>query len=118
VIFQNASLENPEDPPFLNRGYYSSTDAEKLSDGNLFFQSGLDTPTTTGSLVRQTYNPRTNECTFYYFDSSNNRWLISTQPFTPVQGGWDGNLATILNGRDQGVGRVFEWVPFQRRILF
>lgn len=115
VIFQDYSTENPDDPVNLNRQFYSSQDVEKGSAVVNLYNSGLDTQTTTGSFVRKEFNSRTGEWSFYYFDSSNNRWIVSKQAHIPSAGGWDGNLSGIKMGRNS---KVFEWNFGQRRVLF
>ena len=117
VIFQDTTLENPEDPPNINRQFFTLEDSEKIRDGSSYFNSGLDAPPVMGSFLRSHYNPRDNTMTYYYFDSHANRWIISKTPYTPT-GTFDGNLAQIKFSRNKGAGVVFEWIPFQRRVLF
>ncbi len=116
VIFQDASTENPEDPPHINRMQFSMEDPEKTRDGNHFFTAGLDSPPVSGSFVRSHYNPRTNSITYYYRDSWTNKWIISTQPYVPSVDA--GNLAGMVLSKQPGAGFVFEWIPFARRVLF
>lgn len=117
VIFQDFSLENPDDPPQINRQFFSLEDSNKVRDGNNYFNSGLDSPPVTGAFLRSHYNPRTNEITYYYLDAIANRWIISKTPYQPT-GSWDGNLSQIKFAKG-GVGSryVFEWIPFQSRKL-
>lgn len=115
VIFQDASTENPNDPPIINRQHFTLENNERARDGNAYFNSGLDAPPVSGSFLRSHYNPRTNMYTYYYLDTWTNKWIISTQP--AASGGFDGNLSGIkLSGN--GAGMVFEWLPFTRRVLF
>lgn len=118
VIFQDYSKENPNDPPNINKQFFTAIDPQKAQDGVSFFNQGLDAPTTTGSFVRSSYNPRTNEMTYYYFDSQALKWIISKQPYTPGPNAWDGNMSQFLSSRHQGVGLVLEWIPGMRRVLF
>lgn len=115
VIFQDFSEENPNDPPQINRQFFSLEDSEKIRDGNNFFNSGLDSPPVTGSFLRSYFNPRDNTITYYYRDNIANKWIISKTPYQPT-GGWDGNLSQIKFGRDSN--HVYEWLPFARRVLF
>lgn len=118
VIFQDFTKEDPNDPPQINRQFFSLEDAERARDGNYFFNSSLDSPPVNGSFLRSHYNPRTNQITYYYLDTWTNRWIISTTPYQPT-GSFDGNLAQISFGRNgSGNGMVFEWLPFTRRVLF
>ena len=54
VIFQDASTENPEDPPYINRMSFSLENPEKARDGNYYFNSGLDAPPVNGTFLRIT----------------------------------------------------------------
>lgn len=116
VIFQNFADEDPDMPPQVNRQFFTLQNDSKVRDGNAYFSRAIDGPPPSGSLVRSHYNPRTNEITYYYFDSWNNRWIISTTPYVP-NGTWDGNISTKFMGHG-GSARVFEWIPFQRRAIF
>jgi hypothetical protein len=116
VIFQDSTKENPNDPPQINRMHFSLENNERARDGNAYFNTGLDAPPVSGTFLRSHYNPRTNMITYYYLDTWTNKWIISTQPFTP-NGSFDGNLTGIkISGT--GAGMVFEWLPFTRRVLF
>lgn len=118
VIFQDFSKEDPNDPPQINRQFFSLEDTERARDGNYYYNSGLDAPPVSGSFLRSHYNPRTNEITYYYLDTWTNRWIISTTPYMPT-GTFDGNLSQIVFGRNgSGNGMVFEWLEFTRRVLF
>lgn len=117
VIFQDASTENPNDPPHINRMHFSLENPERARDGNHLFTAGLDAPPVSGSFLRSHYNPRTNQITYYYLDTWTNKWIISTAPYNP-NGSWDGNLANMALSKQPGAGFVFEWLPFTRRVLF
>ena len=115
VIFQDASTENPNDPPHINRMHFTLENPETSRDGNAYYNSGLDAPPVSGSFLRSHYNPRTNNITYYYLDTWTNKWIISTAPYNP-NGPWDGNMSTVSFGN--GNSKVFEWIPFTRRVLF
>lgn len=117
VIFQDATTENPNDPPNINRMHFSLENPERARDGNNFFTAGLDAPPVSGSFLRSHYNPRTNMITYYYLDTWTNKWIISTAPYSP-NGSWDGNMSNIALSKRPGAGFVFEWLPFTRRVLF
>ncbi len=117
VIFQDASKENPNDPPHINRMHFSLENPEKTRDGNNFFTSGLDAPPVSGSFLRSHFNPRTNTITYYYLDTWTNKWIISTTPYNPSNFGAS-NLAAMATSNKPGAGFVFEWIPFARRVLF
>ncbi len=118
VIFQDFKKEDPNDPPQINRQFFTLENPERARDGNAFFNSGLDAPPVSGSFLRAHYNPRTQEITHYYLDTWTNKWIISTAPYQPT-GTFDGNLAQVaISNRSPGSKYVFEWLPFTRRVLF
>lgn len=118
VIFQDFSKENPNDPPQINRQYFSLENPERVRDGALYFNNGQDsTVPPSGSFIRAHYNPRDNTITHYYRDSWSNRWIISTAPYQP-SGNFNGNLAQQFMGLKSGGGIVLEWLNFPRRTLF
>jgi chitobiase/beta-hexosaminidase-like protein len=118
VIFQDFTKENPEDPPQINRQFFTLENPERARDGTFYFNTGQDaTAPVSGSFVRSHYNPRTNTITYYYRDSWSNKWIISTAPYQP-NGTFDGNMAASAMGTKSGAGVVFEWLPFTRRVLF
>lgn len=118
VIFQDFSKEDPNDPPQINRQFFSMENPERARDGTFFYNTGVDaTAPVSGSFVRAHFNPRDNTITHYYRDSWSNKWIISTAPYTP-NGSYDGNLAQASFGLKSGAGVVLEWIPFQRRVLF
>jgi len=116
VIFQDASTENPNDPPHINRMHFSLENNERARDGNHFYTAGLDAPPVSGTFLRSHYNPRTNEITYYYLDTWTNRWIISTAPYTSTNP--TANLSNMALSNKPGAGFVFEWIPFRRRVLF
>jgi hypothetical protein len=118
VIFQDFSKEDPNDPPQINRQFFTLENPERARDGTFYFNTGLDAAAPiSGSFVRAHYNPRTNTITHYYRDSWSNKWIISTAPYQP-NGTFDGNMAATAMGTKSGAGVVFEWLPFTRRVLF
>lgn len=118
VIFQDFDKENPNDPPQINRQFFTLEDPNKARDGNHYFTSGLDAPPVNGSFLRSHYNPRDNTINYYYYDSWTNKWIISKQQFKP-SGTYDGNLAAVpIGSRAKGSRYVMEWIPYARRVLF
>ena len=119
VIFQDFANEDPSDPPNINRQFFSLEDPERSRDGNAFFTTAIDAPAATGAFLRSHYNPRDNTITYYYYDSSCNRWIISKTPYQPT-GTWDGNMAGMFSSANSSPGAkyVYEWIPFQRRVIF
>ncbi len=117
VIFQDyTSPLTLNDPVDINRMSFSLEDVEKTRQGNQFFNVGPDTPAPTGTFLRQHFNPKENTMTYYYFDSSSNRWIISKTAYTPAASA--GNYSRIVFGKGQGAGFVFAWRPFAQRFLY
>lgn len=59
-------------------------------------------PLVTGNIVRQFYNPKTKKIVFYYRESRENRWVVSTQQV---------ESATINTGKGlEGSKYVFRWI--------
>jgi hypothetical protein len=116
VIIQDYTQLNIDDPMPINRSYMNLEDPDTTRDGNYFFSCGLDSPTVTGSFLKSYYNPKDNTITYYYYDSHANKWIISKTTYTNTS--LTSNLTSMVLGRNQGVGKVFEWLPFTRRVLF
>lgn len=118
VIFDD-SRETPYDPDVAvtNRPFFSMEDPATARYGKNLTTSAFDGGNPMrGNALRQQYNPRDNTVTYYYFDGDTNRWIISKVPF--VQKDPDMfNYSKIVFGRDQGVGRVFLWIPFAHKTL-
>jgi len=115
VIFQDFSLEDPNNPPQINRAFFSLENSERVRDGTFYFNTGVDaTPPPSGSFVRAHFNPRTQSLTHYYRDSWSNRWIISTSPYQPNPS-FDNSLAASVIGRNS---HVYEWVNFKSQKIF
>ncbi len=116
VIFQDATTDDPSNPPQINPQLFSFERMENTKDGAPLFASSLDTPSVSGSYLRSHYNPRTQMVTNYYRDSGTNRWIIASYPYEPK--GDPGNLGGMVFSRnDQGAGRVYSWNQFRYRVL-
>jgi len=115
VIFQDYTLPgNVDDPVDVNRMSFTLENVEETRQGNQFFNVGPDTPPPTGNFVRQHYNPRDNTITYYYFDSSVNRWIISKTAYTPAPTAH--NYSGVVFGK--GSRAVFAWRQFAQRFLY
>lgn len=118
VIIQD--LTQPVDsglPVHINKMSFTLEDVEHTRTGNQFFNVGLDAPPTTGSFLRSHYNPSDQTTTYYYFDSSQNRWIISksnTIPKSPIS---DYSSGMVFK-RNGGAGMVFSWVGFKGQYLY
>lgn len=119
VIYQDSTTEDPTNPVIINRPYMSLENPETVRDGNLLYNSTLDSPPTMGGFVNRYYNARTNMITYYYYDNTVGRWIISTTPYSPTQN--VGALYNVVFGRnsEQGGGsKYFKWYPFLYRTRF
>lgn len=117
VIFQD-SREEQYDPdiPRINRPYFDLEDQSKARDGSLL--TNVDAVTPQGGFIKAHYNPTDNSLTYYYYDNRVARWIISKEPYYPSQNP-TANMSTMVTrqGRDQGAGMVFKWIPFKYRRL-
>ena len=97
---------------------FTLEDVEHTRQGNQFFNTGLDAPPVSGTFVRQQYNSRENTMTYYYIDTTQNRWIISKQPFTPgaTIANYGGSM--VFANRSAGARRVFQWIPFKSNYLY
>lgn len=117
VIFQDVDKDtDPLSPTLINRTTFSSENTEKVRDGNLLYNAALDSPTHTGSYIRREFNPKTQKLTYYYYDNTTNRWIISSHTYqqkeeTPF------TMANIYFGRNNGAGVVFKWLPVKRTLF-
>lgn len=117
VVFQDSSLEDPSDPAQINRQYFSLQNKEIVRDGSILYNNGPENNIITGSFVRNHYNPRTQEMTYYYYDNSVNRWIISKMPYQPSNNNSGELYSMVFSRPSNSSGFVFKWVPFARRVL-
>lgn len=118
VIFQDFTKPaDPDTPIEINRIHFSLENTNKTRDGNKYFNSGLDAPPATGSFLRQHYNPTDQTMTYYYFDSIQNRWIISKTIYRPSPD--EGKLYNRLVWSNKPGGQfVFKWIPFKGNIRY
>lgn len=116
VVFQNYST-SPTDVPIINKLSYTNIDVQTNRDGAFLRNVGLDVQSSSGSFLKNYYNPITKEMTYYYFDRTNLSWIISKQPHDPDTFGGS-NLGNLVGGRNPADGFVYKWVPWSRRMLF
>lgn len=119
VIYQDSTNEDPTNPVNINRPYFSMEDQEIVRDGNLLFNSTLDSPPTMGGFVNRNYNARTNMMTHSYYDNTVGRWIFSSFPYAPTTKGV-GALSGMVFGRSSAGSdgrKYFKWMPFQGRHL-
>lgn len=115
VIVQDLTKDqDPGLPPVINRQHFSVENVNAVRDGNQYYNAGLSGLSTTGSLVRQHFNPAKNTITYYYFDSSQNRWIISTVPYTPKNNQYN-YASSMVFGKSN---KVFQWINFKASYLY
>lgn len=118
VVYQDSTTEDPTNPVLINRPYMSLENTETTRDGDLLYNTTVDSPPTMGGFINRHYNSRTNMLTYYYYDNTVGRWIISTTPYQSTNN--VGALSTMVFGRSspQGGGnKYFLWQPFGRRYL-
>jgi hypothetical protein len=116
VIFQDVSKENPDDPPQINRQFFT-LNSDSSYYGDYLYNTGADVIAPSGSFVKSHYNPKDNTITYYYYDNSVNKWIISKTEFKSKSPNV-GQLYNIFAPRDKSLGFVFQWRMFTRRVLF
>lgn len=110
VIFQD--LTKPQDPgipPIINRMNFTLEDVEHTKTGNQLYNTALDAPPTSGTFLRQHYNPTDNTYTYYYLDTMQNRWIISKTVAPPNSTSFNYASSMVRGKNDRGAGFVFEW---------
>ena len=118
VIYQDSTNEDPTNPVIINRPYFSLENQETTRDGDLLYNSTLDSPPTMGSFVNRHYNARTNMMTYYYYDNTVGRWIISTTPFAPTNNvGALYNMVFGRSGENSNGAKYFLWSPWRGRHL-
>lgn len=115
VVIQDLTKEqDPGIPPIINRQHFSVENVNVVRHGNQYYNTGMSAPPTTGSFIRQYYNPSNNTITYYYFDSSQNRWIISTTPFTPSNNQYNYS-SNMVFGKSK---HVYTWLTFKNSYLY
>jgi hypothetical protein len=117
VTYLDTATNDPLTPTIIMREHFALEDTEIVRDGNLLYNRGVDSPTTTGQYLRSFINQNKGTITHYYYDNSVGRWIIMSSPYAPTKPD-AGNLSGMLPGRDTGTaGRVFQWLLFYYRTL-
>ncbi len=119
LVITQDSREEPIDDnvAILNRNLFSLEDKERVRDGALLYNTALDGLTMTGGFVKSYFNPKENITTYYYFDSTMLRWIISKQPMLPLNPRETGLFKIIFSSRSTGDSKVFRWRPLSGRRL-
>lgn len=114
VIYQD-SRDTPIDPnvPQTNRQFSALENSETTRTGALLFNTALEGLQPTGGLVKSHFNANDQTITYYYFDSSVLRWIISKEPYTPKNPNIGNYSQITFSPRSEGVGMVFKWYLFK-----
>lgn len=119
VIIQDGT-EPPADPNLImiNREHFSLSNGSD-ENGTKYSKTAMEGAVTTGSFVRQFYNPTDQTITYYYHDSKSLRWIISKEPYIAKNDNIFNYSLMIMPSRGgQGAKYVYGWRPFNRRVLF
>jgi hypothetical protein len=111
IIFQSYEDTENQDIALINRSQFTLIDPEKFNGGSQYYYNP-GTLQTTGGALRQHFNPKDSTITYYYFDSSSLRWIISKEKFLPSISTNYSNVIPV--SRTSGTGLVFKWYPFFR----
>lgn len=120
VIIQDGR-EPPDDPNLvmINRQNFTLEGVNSNDNGTEPSTTGMEGSVTTGSFVRQFYNPREQTITYYYFDSKSLRWIISKEPYTVKDANlFNYSLMVMPSRGGPGSKYLYGWRAFQRRVLF
>ena len=121
VIYQDSTKPNdPNAPVFINKMHFTLEDVNHARDGNQYFNTALDAPPVSGGFLRSHFNSTDNTLTYYYFDSTQNRWIINKTSFIPTKENTISNYwgHAMFGNRTQGSNFVFKWVPFKGSWLY
>lgn len=119
VIIQD--LTKPVDPglpPHINRMSFTLEKVEITREGNQYFNVGPDAPPVSGSFVRREFNATNNTMKYYYIDTTQNRWIISTVPYTPAADQFNYASSMVSAMGSPGARNVYEWVTFKGNWLY
>lgn len=117
VIYQDGTVDPAdEDHPLINREFFCLPTKKPIRDGSMYYTTGFEGNTTTGSLVRPIYSPADNTYIFYYRDAESNRWIISKEAMPEMKPST--MMANfVLPQTSMASKRVMQWVPFKWRRL-
>jgi hypothetical protein len=121
VIIQD--LTQPVDPglpPHINRMNFTLEKVEITREGNQYFNVGPDAPPVSGNFVRREFDATKNVMTYYYIDTTQNRWIISKVPYTPAadQYNYAGSIKSGWGANRPGSQFVYQWIPFKGNYLY
>jgi Chitobiase/beta-hexosaminidase C-terminal domain len=110
VIVQDLTKpQDPNIPPLINSPNFTLENVNRTREGNQYFNVGEQTPPTTGTFVSRQFNASNNTMTYYYFDSQQLRWLISTMPYTPAPDQFNYGRVHIGGFAGAGSRNVYAW---------
>lgn len=119
VIIQDLTKPvDPNLPPHINRMHFTLENVERTREGNQYFNVGPDAPPVSGTYVRREFNAANNTMKYYYIDTTQNRWIISTVPYTPKADQYN-YAASVKSGWGvRGSNNVYQWIPFKGNWLY
>ena len=107
---------NP-DIALINRPYFSLSNAN-TSDGVDYTKTAFEGSSSSGSFLRQFYNPKDQTITYYYFDSKALRWIISKEPYSIKNPDLYNYSKMVFPSRGgPGARFIYSPLPFSRRVL-
>lgn len=112
IIIQDSTQEEKDGIPFLNKNLYIDSSIYTERSGANLFNNSFEGSNISGSFVRSYFNYANQTLTFFYRNSSNNNWIISTEKFEPSSN--NKSLGSMVSGKNN---HVYLWLPFQRRSL-
>lgn len=121
VTFQDSTLPpDPNSPTLINRQFFTLEDVNHTRTGNQYYNTALDAPPVSGAFLRQHYNPKDQTMTYYYFDSTQNRWMINKTSFVPTKDNSISNYWNVVPGRWQpkGADKVYQWITWKGNWLY
>ena len=113
VILQDLTQPvDPGMPPHINRQFFTLEDVTHTREGNQMFNNASEggSPTSSGAFVNRQFNAANNSMSYYFFDSTQNRWIVSTTPYTPTPNQYSYG-AGIVPGKTSN--KVYTWNAFK-----
>ncbi len=109
---------DPNMPVHINRMATTLENLDVNSAGNNFYGAGPDAQAPSGHFLRQHFNPTNNTMTYYYYDSHQNRWIISIMPYTPKPDQHNYASKMVLRKGGPGARFVYGWFPWKGSYLY
>ena len=107
--YMNGKPISPGDRVIINKPYGQLRFIEKKQDLGEAIRTSPGY--VSGGLVTPIYDYKRGQAAFYYWDSHDNRWLLSIEKITPPKY----ELVARRNGKV--VGQIFKWINNKRQVL-